>query len=213
MRKVILAMQMTLDGYSTGPNGEMDYLPPFNNEEIWRDIHQEMWRELENADTILLGRVTYQIWEKYWPAAATNPQSTENDLRFSRFADEIQKIVFSKTLDTVEWKNSRLVKDNVAEEILNLKQQTGKNLVVAGGADLAQSIARLGLIDEYRITVHPAVLGRGKLLLKDLNVRQSLKLVGTKTYASGAVGLSYERVSPMPESAALRKEMEPPLQH
>lgn len=68
MRKVILAMQMTLDGFSTGPNGEMDWLPLFSNEELWRDLHEEMWNHLRTVDTLLLGRVTYQIWEKYWPA-------------------------------------------------------------------------------------------------------------------------------------------------
>ncbi len=94
MRKVVLAMQMTLDGFSTGPNGEMDYLPPFDNEAAWSDIQQEMWRQLENTDTFLLGRTTYQIWEKYWPAAAEDPQSTESDRRFSRFADDVQKLFF-----------------------------------------------------------------------------------------------------------------------
>jgi len=195
MRKVILSMQMTLDGFSTGPNDEMDYLPPFTNETMWKDLHEEMWRNLEAADTFILGRRTYQIWEKYWPAAASNPQSTESDKRFSRFADETQKIVISNTLDRVEWKNTRLIKDNIAEEIQKVKQQPGKNLIVAGGATVAQTFASLGLIDEYLIVVHPVILGKGKLLLKDLNVRQNLKLIGTRTFNSGAVELIYSRIS------------------
>jgi len=173
MRKVILSMQMTLDGFSTGPNDEMDYLPPFTNEMMWNDLHQEMWKKLEAADTFILGRRTYQIWEKYWPAAANNPQSTENDKRFSKFADETQKIVISNSLDQVEWKNSILIKDNIVEEIQKLRQQPGKNLIVAGGATVAQTFAKLGLIDEYLIVVHPVILGKGKLLLKDLNVKQT----------------------------------------
>ena len=195
MRKVILSMQMTLDGFSTGPNDEMDYLPPFTDEKMWRDLHEEMWKNLEAADTFILGRRTYQIWENYWPAAASNPQSTESDKRFSRFADEAQKIVVSSTLDRVEWKNTKLIKDNIAEEIQKLKQQSGKNLVVAGGATVAQTFAKLGLIDEYLIVVHPVILGKGKLLLKDLNVRQNLKLIGTRTFNSGAVELSYSKIS------------------
>lgn len=182
---------MTLDSFSTGPNGEMDWLPPFNDEEIWRDIHEEMWNQLRSVDTILLGRVTYQIWEKYWPAAATNPASTKNDIEFSRYADETQKIVFSRTLENADWKNTRLVRENIAEEVLKLKQQPGKNLVVAGGAGIAQTFMKLGLIDEYRIIVHPVVLGFGKPLFKDLRDRIRLKLVGAKTFASGAVGLHY----------------------
>ena len=195
MRKVILSMQMTLDGFSTGPNDEMDYLPPFTNEMMWKDLHQEMWRNLETADTFILGRRTYQIWEKYWPTAANKPKSTESDKRFSRFADETQKIVISNTLDRVEWKNTRLIKDNNTEEIQKLKQQPGKNLIVAGGATVAQTFASLGLIDEYLIVVHPVILGKGKLLLKDLNVRQNLKLIGTRTFNSGAVELLYSRIN------------------
>ncbi len=198
---------MTLDGYSTGPNDEMDYLPSFTNEDLWRDLHQDMWRELDNADTFLLGRKTYQIWEQYWPAVASKPQASESDKRFSQFADQAQKIVFSNTLDKVTWKNTRLIKRNIAEEINKLKQQTGKNLALAGGATLAQTFARLELIDEYKITVHPVILGRGKLLLKDVDLRQQLRLTGTKTYASGAVGLSYVLAKSQAETP--RKEVEP----
>ncbi len=186
---------MTLDGFSTGPNDEMDYLPPFGKEKMWKDLHDEMWKNLDLADTVILGRSTYQIWEKYWPAAASNPQSSESDKKFSRYADETRKIVVSSTLDGVEWKNSTLIKNNIAEEIQKLKQQPGKNMIVVGGATVAQTFAKLGLIDEYLIVVHPVILGKGKLLLKDVDVRQKLKLIGTKTFNSGAVELRYNRIN------------------
>ena len=195
MRKLFLSMQMTLDGFSTGPNDEMDYLPPFTNENIWRDLHEEMWRNLDDVDTFILGRRTYQIWEQYWPAVGSNPQSTDNDKKFSRFADETKKIVISSTIDRADWKNTVLIKDNIAEEIQKLKQQPGRNIAVAGGATVAQTLAKLGLIDEYQIVVHPVILGKGKLLLKDLDVRQKLKLIGTKTFNSGAVELSYSKIT------------------
>jgi dihydrofolate reductase len=185
-------MQMTLDGFSTGPNGEMDWLPPFNNEQLWRDLHQEMWNQLTNVDTFLLGRKTYQIWEQYWPAAGKNPQSIESDRRFSAFADQTQKVVFSTTLEKVNWENSRLIKENIADEVVKMKQQPGKNILLAGGAGLAQTFTKLGLIGEYQITVHPVILGRGQLLFKDLNVLRKLRLKGTKNYSMGAVGLYYE---------------------
>lgn len=194
MRK-ILSMQMTLDGYSTGPNDEMDYLPPFNDESQWADLHQEMWKNLKTVDTLILGRRTYQIWEKYWPAAASSPQSTENDKRFSQYADKTQKIVISNTLDSVNWKNTRLIKDNIAEEIQKLKQQPGKNIVIAGGATAAQSFARWGLIDQYQLVVYPIILGKGKLLLKDIDTRQTLKFIDAKAFKSGAVGLIYTKTS------------------
>jgi dihydrofolate reductase len=186
-------MQMTLDGFSTGPNEEMDYLPSFSDENMWKDLHAEMWKTLELADTIILGRKTYQIWEKYWPAAGKNPQSSESDKRFSRFADETKKIVISNTLKSVDWKNSILIKNNIVDEIQILKQKPGKNLIVAGGATVAQTFARLGLIDEYLLVVHPVILGQGKLLLKDIDTKQKLKLIGTRTFNSGAVELSYEK--------------------
>jgi dihydrofolate reductase len=114
---------------------------------------------------------------------------------FSRYADETQKIVISSTLNWADWKNSRLIKDNIAKEIQKLKHQSEKNLVVAGGATVAQTFARLGLIDEYLLVVHPVILGKGKLLLKDVEARQKLRLVETRAFNSGVVGLSYEKIS------------------
>jgi dihydrofolate reductase len=191
MRKVILSMMMSLDGFVAGPNDEMDWLPPFNDEALWKDIHKQMWEHLRSVDTLLLGRATYQIWESYWPAAATNPASTKNDLEFSRYADETQKLVFSTTLKNADWKNTRLVKENIAEEISNLKKQPGKNLAVAGGAGIAQTFIRLGLIDEYHLLVHPVILGSGKPLFKGSESRIRLKLVGTQTLRPEVVALHY----------------------
>ena len=156
MRKVVLAMQVSLDGFTVGPNGEMDWISV--DDQVWEYVNDQ----LRSVDTFLLGRVTYQQWEYYWPAALTNPSSTKNEIEFSRLADKTQKIVFSRTLKKVDWKNTRLVKENIAEEIAKLKQQPGKNLVLSGGASLASTFMKLGLIDEYRILVNPVVLGSGK---------------------------------------------------
>jgi len=185
-------MMMSLDGFVAGPNGEMDWLPPFNDEALWKDIHKQMWKNLKSVDTLLLGRATYQIWETYWPAAATNPASTKNDLDFSRYADETQKIVFSRTLDNVSWKNTRLVKENIAGEISKLKALPGKNLALAGGAGIAQTFIRLGLIDDYQILVHPVILGRGKPLFKGPENRIKLKLVETTGLRPEVAMLHYQ---------------------
>jgi len=194
MRKIVLPMMMTLDGFVAGPNGEMDWLPPFDDGALWEDLHEEMWTKLRSVDTLLLGRVTYQIWETFWPAAVSNPRSTKSDIEFSRFADRTQKVVFSKTLDKVEWKNTKLVRGDIAEEVSRLKEPPGKDLALAGGAGIAQTFMKLGLIDEYLITVHPVILGKGKLLFRNPGDRQKLRLVGTKRFRSGAVGLRYEPV-------------------
>jgi dihydrofolate reductase len=185
---------MSIDGCIAGQNDEMDWLPPFNDETLWEDIHEEMWNQLKKVDTILLGRKTYQVWKKYWPAAGANPSSSKNNINFSRYADETQKIVFSKTLEKAEWNNTRLIKNNITEEISNLKQLPGKNISLAGGAGIAQTFMNLDLIDEYVFTVHPVILGKGKFLFKNIMDRKRLKLIGTKSYKSKAIELHYQAI-------------------
>ncbi len=135
MRKVIVAMQVTLDGFIEGPNGELDWAME-EDEETWKD-HFELMR---SVDTVLLGRVMYPAYEQYWLAAPTNPSSTKNEIEYARLADKMQKIVFSKTLEKVEWKTTRIVKDHIAEEILRMKQQPGKDMVLLGGAERAAHV-------------------------------------------------------------------------
>jgi dihydrofolate reductase len=191
MRKVILSVQVSLDGFTAGPNGELDWL-------VEHVVSEEGWNSLNDlvstVDTALLGRVNYQGFASYWPAMATNPSSTKNDIEFSRWLDTTPKLVFSRTLEQVEWKNARLVKENIAEEIRSLKQQEGQDMVILHSASLAQTFMQLGLIDEYRLSVHPVVLGGGILLFKDIKDRMNLKLVEAKTFRSGVVLLSYQSI-------------------
>jgi dihydrofolate reductase len=188
MRKVIVAMQVTLDGFIEGPEGELDWAMK-EDEETWKD-HFDLMRSI---DTILLGRVMYPAYEKYWLAAPTNPSSTENEIEYARLADKMQKIVFSKTLEKVEWRTTRIVKDHIAEEILKMKQQPGKDMVLLGGAGLVSTFTNLGLIDEYHLIVNPVVLGGGKPLFKDVKERHTLKLINAKTLKSGKVVLHYSK--------------------
>jgi dihydrofolate reductase len=139
----------------------------------------------------MLGRVMYPAYEQYWLAAPTNPSSTKNEIEYARLADKMQKIVFSKTLQKVEWKTTRIVKDHIAEEILNMKQQPGKDMMLLGGAGLVSSFMNLGLVDEYHLVVNPLVLGNGKPLFKDVKERHTLKLIETRTFQSGKVALHY----------------------
>lgn len=196
MRKMFLAMQTSFDGYAAGLNDEMDWLPPFDREELWKDAHEEMWNNLSTVDTMVLGRKTYQIWENYWPAAGTNPKSSDSDRRFSRFAEDTQKIVLSKTMSEANWKNTRLINSNVKEELQDLKEQSGGDIAVVGGAGLARSIIGMGLIDEYQVTVHPVLLGRGKPLFGEHEDRYQLELMRTRDLGSGSVLLHYRRSNP-----------------
>jgi dihydrofolate reductase len=192
MRKVIASTFVTLDGFIVGPNEEMDWVLDNYDGEMGNDIGDQ----LKSTDAILLGRVTYQIMANYWPIATTSDDPVIDNMNGAaaattrRIADDmnnIPKIVFSRTLEKVEWKNSRLIRDIVAEEISQLKQQPGKDMVILGSASIVQTFASLGLIDEYRLLVHPVVLGSGKPLFKNdiREDRHNLKLVETKTYRKG----------------------------
>lgn len=187
MRNVILSMNVTLDGLIEGSDGDLE----------WTRVDDELWgyvnETLETVDTVLFGRVTYQGFAEYWPAAAANPSSPQPEMAFGRWIDNTPKIVFSKTLEKVEWKNSRLVKGDIAEEIASLKKQPGKDMVMFGGAAIAAAFMTAGLIDDYRITVFPVVLGEGKPLFEEVMGRTNLRLVSAKTFKSGAVGLRYRK--------------------
>ncbi len=194
MRKIIAALQVSVDGFIEGPNRELDWAMA-EDEETWRDL-DEM---LKTVDTFVLGRVMYPAYEQYWLAILAKPAgilplsgktATENEIAFARRADKIPHIVLSKTLDKVAWKTTRIVRD--VEEIRKMKQQPGGDMYVVGGATLVSSLINLGLIDELRLMVNPLVLGGGKALFKDVRERHALKLVRTKPLKSGKVSLIYK---------------------
>lgn len=193
MRKIIAALQVSLDGFIEGPNGELDWAMA-EDEDTWRDVFEM----LEDVDAFILGRVMYPGYEEYWRAVLANPSgplpftgaaATQNEIKYARLADKTPHIVLSKTLDKVEWKTTRIVRD--VEEIRKLKQQPGKNIHAIGGATLVSSLMNSGLIDELRLLVNPLILGGGKALLKDVHDRRALKLEGVKQLKSGKVSLIY----------------------
>ena len=192
MRKVIVSIFLTLDGSFEGPNKELDW-------HVWDDEMEEYMSDLlNNVDTILLGRVAYQLLAEYWPTAipkTTMPRNPgeEHPFIFEKM-NTLSKIILSKTLDKVEWKNSTLIKENVKAEILRLKHQPGKDLVLFGGANIASTLLRLGLIDEYRIILNPVILSSGNPFFKDIRDKLSLKLLGTKVFDCGNVLLYYQPV-------------------
>lgn len=177
MRKVILSIMVSVDGFIEGPNKELDWHA--FDEEMERYMSTEV---LDKVDAILLGRVAYQLLADYWPSSADRIAPQVNDL---------PKIVFSRTLEKTEWKNSRIVKEGIAEEVSRMKQEPGKDLVLFGGAAIAQTFMQLGLIDEYQLIVNPIVLGTGKPLFKEVNERTKLKLLNAKSFRCGNVVLFY----------------------
>jgi dihydrofolate reductase len=188
MRKIIAALQMSVDGFIEGPQGELDWAMA-EDEETWRDLDET----LNSVDTFILGRVMYPAYEQYWLALLANPTGSKNEIAYARRADQTPHIVLSKTLDKVAWKVTRIVRD--VEEIRKMKQQPGKDMLVLGGARLVSSLMNLGFIDELRLMVNPLILGGGKALFKDVKERQALKLVQAKPLKSGKVGLTYSTQS------------------
>lgn len=173
---------MTLDGFC-------DHTAMTPDDEIMQHYNDL----LRSADTILYGRTTYQLMESYWPAIVKDPTGNKPMDEFAILIDDISKILFSRTLQRIEWKNSILKNEINKEEILELKQQTGKN-ILAGSPSLIVSLTQMNLIDEYQLVIHPVILGGGLPLFKNMKDRVSLKLLKTKTFGSGAVALYYEPV-------------------
>ena len=185
MRKLIYSMGVSLDGFIAGPDGDIGWSPP--DEERHR-FHNQQTREL---GAHLCGRRLYEEM-LYWETADENPSAAEHVLEFARIWQDMPKIVFSTTLEKVEG-NARLVRDGVAEEVAELKAQPGKDLAV-GGAGLASTFMKLGLIDEYRLFVSPVVLGGGTPYFPALDERINLELVETRTFGSRVVYVRYQRV-------------------
>ena len=185
MRRLFWQMSVTLDGFMEGPNRELSYTAEFAD----KDFDRYASDMLKSIDAILLGRRTYELFAGYWPSA-TGPDADR--------LNALPKIVFSRTLEKVEWNNSSLVKENVADEVARVKGQPGKDLALFGSADLASTFMRLGLIDEYRVLVTPVVLGRGTPMFKDIKDRIPLKLSKATTWSSGIAALFYQ---PQPAGA------------
>ena len=186
MRKLIFSMSVSLDGFIADPSGEIDWSVP--DDELFR-FHTEEVRELGGH---LLGRRLYETMV-YWETAEEQPSLAEPEREFARLWKALPKIVFSRTLEKVEG-NTRLVRDSAAEEVVRLKEESGKDLAV-GGAGLAAGLTELGLIDEYRLFVSPVVLGGGTPYFPPLDDRIKLELVETRTFGSRVVYVRYQRVS------------------
>jgi dihydrofolate reductase len=180
MRKLIAAINITLDGFC-------DHTAVIADDEL----HQHYNELLSNSDTLLYGRITYQLMENYWPTIVKNPTGNKPTDEFAVLIDNISKIVFSHSLKNVDWKNTKLKKEVTKEEVLELKQQAGKNILV-GSPSLIVTLMQLGLIDEYQLCVQPIILGNGLPLFKNINDRINLKLLKTKIFGSGSITLYYE---------------------
>jgi dihydrofolate reductase len=192
MRRVILSMFVTLDGFISGPNGELDWMPGTEGR-MDPEVDGYLYTMLDETDTMLLGARTYELFVDYWPTKTTKDEIVADKL------NALTKVVFSSApiAPWGKWNNARRAQGTAREEIDRLRQQSGKDMVMFGGAAAAQSFMQLGLIDEFRLFVTPIILGDGKPLFRRMNDRVALRRAGTKTFDSGTVLLSYapQRVS------------------
>jgi dihydrofolate reductase len=179
MRKLIAAINMTLDGFCDHTAGIPD-----------EEIHQHYSDLLRDAGAILYGRTTYQLMESYWPSIVKNPTGEKTMDEFAVAIDNVSKIVFSRTLKNVTWRNTELKKELNKEEVIQLKQQAGKD-IFAGSPSLIVSLSQLGLIDEYQLAIQPMILGTGLPLFKNIKDTINLKFVKTKTFGCGVIILYY----------------------
>ncbi|QEC51206.1 dihydrofolate reductase [Anseongella ginsenosidimutans] len=190
MRKLVASINLTLDGFMAGPRCELDW--HFRH---WtEDMAGITGRELSKADTILLGRITYEGMAAYWSSAFADLSFPRGDLAIAEMMNNHTKVVFSRSLVKTGWRNARLAGKNIRREISMLKRSGAagnKNIILFGSGTLASTLMQLGLIDEYLLWIHPVILGQGKLLFKD-SISQQLRLTASETFSSGVVLLRYE---------------------
>jgi dihydrofolate reductase len=181
MRNLIFAINITLDGCVDHTKGIAD-----------KELLEDFARLTREVDLQVFGRKTYQLMVPYWPDVAKTQSATQAEIEFARAFDSINKIVFSRSLDSAEDGNTRIVRGNLHDEILKLKQEQGKNILV-GGVDIPSQLIELGLVDEYHFVVHPIVAGEGRRLLEGVGLPEKLqlKLVDSKIFKSGCVALHY----------------------
>jgi dihydrofolate reductase len=181
MRNLIFAINITLDGC-------VDHTKQVADDET----HEYFVDLLGEVDLLVFGRITYQLMVPFWPEVAKTQSMTKASNEFAQAFDSINKIVFSRTLDSAEDKNTRIVRTNLHDEMLNLKQEQGKDILV-GGVSIPSQLMELGLVDEYRFVVGPIVAGEGRRLLEGVSPPQSLqlRLVESKIFKSGCVALRY----------------------
>lgn len=189
MRKLLLFMHVSLDGFVAGPGGEMDWI--YVDETIFDFVGE--WAN--KADAAVYGRVTYQMMEGYWPTAADQPGATKHDIEHAAWYNNVEKFVMSKTLKSNALKRTTIISDNLSKSINELKQKKGKDMIMFGSPGAAKSLLKENLFDAFWLFVNPILLGKGIPLFGPLNAVTKLKLLSSKTFPSGVICLYYEKTN------------------
>ena len=186
MRKLVLFMHTSLDGFVAGSKGEMDWI------NVSEDIFDYAGQRTNEADAALYGRVTYHMMESYWPTAADQPKATKHDIEHSQWYNTVAKVVLSRTMTGTPSANTKIIAGNLKAEITQLKQADGKDILMFGSPTAAHSLMAENLIDDYWLFINPVLLGQGIPLFNDVKDRVALKLLASNVFSSGVVCLHYE---------------------
>lgn len=185
MRKIVISLHTSLDGFVAGPNGEMDWI------KIDDEIFDLVGKFTNEADTGLYGRVTYEMMEAYWPTAADQPGATKHDIEHSAWYNSVQKVVISKSMKGQNIDKTTIISDNVAEEIQKLKNAGDKNIMIFGSPSAVHTLMEHNLVDEYWLFVNPILLGEGIPVFLNIRNRIALDLINVVSFTCGVTGLNY----------------------
>lgn len=184
-RRLIVFNNSTLDGYFTSINGDSSWAHKNNEDAEWNQFVAD---NANGAAILLVGRITYELMANYW----LSEQAMNNNFALAERMKNMPKMVFSKTLDAVFWNNTKLVKGNLATEVRKIKKEGGDDMVILGSGSLVAQLAQVGLIDEFRVVINPAMLGNGRTMFDGIKEKLSLELIKTKAFANGNVLLCYK---------------------
>jgi dihydrofolate reductase len=186
-RNLVVFMHLSLDGFVAGPNGEMD----------WIHVDEEMFdyaaRQTQKSDIALYGRITYEMMENYWPTAANQPNASKHDIEHSTWYNSVSKVIVSKTMQGQKRSNTTIISDNLYDEIIKLKSQPGKDIVMFGSPSVVHSLLPDNLIDDFWLFINPILLGEGIPLFKNIRHKTKLKLIEATILSSGVMAVNYER--------------------
>lgn len=188
MRKIISFMHLSLDGFVSGPNGEMDWIT------VDEEIFNHVGKRISEGDTALYGRVTYQMMENYWPNAGNKPAATKHEIEHSKWYNSVRKVVLSKTMKDADLTNTTIISDRLLDNINKLKQSRngeGKDILLFGSPTATHSLIQLNVIDGYWLFVNPVILGRGIPLFADIKHKIKLNLLTTRQFNCGVTELDY----------------------
>lgn len=178
-------MHISLDGFVAGPKGEMDWI------KVDEEIFDYVGKRINEGDTALYGRVTYEMMENYWPTAADKPTASKHDIEHAKWYKNVRKVVLSKTMKNADLANTEIISDKLSERMNKIKQQAGSDILLFGSPAATHSLIQLNLIDGYWLFVNPIILGRGIPLFVDIKDKINLKLLNTRQFTSGVTELDY----------------------